>query len=351
MAELRRAKHAVMEQEELGQMSEDDVITRITRRELELHCRRRTRGTDATTRLMQTLIDTMDSDMGRDTLGVPLLDHEKIQQEWSIQKQHVGCIQDPEGVQLYTQTGTSKKGGVELKIFRCARGSTSLESFHVHLKNFIPGTTASDQNFQAFLREGIVRWNDDRAAAALQQRASSLRSYSNTLRFAVNELYEKVLGTQKEDNERLGAYTGDILGVEYLYDQTGESLAFEELDCETPDVDDEDEEDLLPCDEGFVEADNITVGGAGESLSSRVSAPTSPSPSRRQPSSPAKQSSACTFGTHSLLRKRSHRSPSPQSDVSDVLDVEDVPDVPTLDVSDVTDVPAPVPSGRPTASE
>ena len=96
MAELRRAKRAVMEQEELGQMSEEDGIARITRRELELHCRRHTRGTDATTRLIQTLIDTMDSVMGRDTIGVPLRDHEKIRQEWSIQKQHVGCIQDPE---------------------------------------------------------------------------------------------------------------------------------------------------------------------------------------------------------------------------------------------------------------
>ena len=52
----------------------------------------------------------------------------------------------------------------------------------------------------------IVRWNDDRAAAALQQRASSLRSYSNTLRFAVNELYEKVLGTHNEDSERLALF-------------------------------------------------------------------------------------------------------------------------------------------------
>ena len=40
---------------------------------------------------------------------------------------------------LYTETGHVVKGGVQLKTYRCARGSSSLESFHAHLKNFIPG--------------------------------------------------------------------------------------------------------------------------------------------------------------------------------------------------------------------
>ena len=40
-------------------------------------------------------------------------------------------------MQLYTQTGRLTKGGVILLVYRCARGSTSLESFHLH--RFIPG--------------------------------------------------------------------------------------------------------------------------------------------------------------------------------------------------------------------
>ena len=39
----------------------------------------------------------------------------------------------------YTKTGEVVKGGVTLPIFCCARGSTSLESFHLHLNHFIPG--------------------------------------------------------------------------------------------------------------------------------------------------------------------------------------------------------------------
>ena len=41
--------------------------------------------------------------------------------------------QDPPSIQLYTETARLVKGGVSLPVFRCARGSTSLESFHLHL--------------------------------------------------------------------------------------------------------------------------------------------------------------------------------------------------------------------------
>ncbi|KAA8578286.1 hypothetical protein FQN60_016780, partial [Etheostoma spectabile] len=57
--------------------------------------------------------------------------------------------------QLYTQTGRLTKGGVSLPVYRCARGSTSLESFHLHLNRFIPGTRASALHFQAFLVDGL----------------------------------------------------------------------------------------------------------------------------------------------------------------------------------------------------
>ncbi|KAK0141506.1 hypothetical protein N1851_021392 [Merluccius polli] len=123
----------------IGHISEEAVTTRINRRELARHCRRRTRGVEETTRLIGSLISLFDSASGKDTLGVPLLDHQRIQHIWQEQEKHVACIQDPEDFQLYTKTGTLNKGGVELCCYRCARGSTSLESFHLHLNRFIPG--------------------------------------------------------------------------------------------------------------------------------------------------------------------------------------------------------------------
>ena len=73
-----------------------------------------------------------------------------------------------ESVQLYTMTGNMKKGRVTLPILRCARGSTSLESFHLHLARFVPGSSAGAVNFQAYILDGICRWNSARAVAAVQ---------------------------------------------------------------------------------------------------------------------------------------------------------------------------------------
>jgi len=136
---LRRAKSAELVQMGVSGLSEADVLGRLSRKELALHCRRTTRGVESTTTLLQQLIDCFDSDQGTDSMGVPLLDHDRIQQMWKQQRQHIACIQDPADVSLYTKTGSLVKGGVELPTYRCARGSTSLESFHSHVAKFIPG--------------------------------------------------------------------------------------------------------------------------------------------------------------------------------------------------------------------
>lgn len=140
VAALRRAKEGELTAKKVGHISEEAVTSRISRRELALHSPPpRTRGVEETTRLIGSLISLFDSASGKDTLGVPLLNHDRIQQIWKEQQKHISCIQDPEDFPLYIKTGTLKKGGVELCCYRCARGSTSLESFHLHLNRFIPG--------------------------------------------------------------------------------------------------------------------------------------------------------------------------------------------------------------------
>ncbi|KAL1274695.1 hypothetical protein QQF64_027509 [Cirrhinus molitorella] len=261
VAALRRAKEGELVAKKTGHISERAISARITRRELALHCRRRTRGVEETTRLIGALIDLFDSAEGKDTLGVPLLDHERIQQIWKEQQKHVQCVQDPENFPLYSKTGTLKKGGVELCCYRCARGSTSLESFHLHLNRFIPGTSASDAHFQAYLLEGLMRWNDDRMEDAIKG-ASSIRSYGSAMREAVDRLSRSVLGKPWDERYRPpGAFTGELLGIEYLYSQTGKTLTAvpqnpEEEDRLVEEVDDQDLED-----EGFEEEimEDITV--------------------------------------------------------------------------------------------
>ena len=111
----------------------------ITKKELSLHVRRKTCRIQVTTILISKLLEAFSASQENDTLGVPLLDCDHIWTIWELRQKHIACIQDPEGVQLYTKTGATVKGGIELPVYRCSRGSISLESFHNHLDFFIPG--------------------------------------------------------------------------------------------------------------------------------------------------------------------------------------------------------------------
>ena len=72
-------------------------------------------------------------------LGVSLL-KEVVSSMWIEKQKHVECIQDPLEIELYTTIGQLKKSHVTLSVFRYVRGSTSVESFHLHLIRFVPGS-------------------------------------------------------------------------------------------------------------------------------------------------------------------------------------------------------------------
>nr|XP_043909248.1 uncharacterized protein LOC122786817 [Solea senegalensis] len=215
VARLRKAKQCV---------EGEDTHIKLSAMELVRHCRRRTRGTVETERLLREVLDAF-WDM-TDTMGVPLIDRACMEEIWSAQRRHLDCIQDPEGVELYTKTGELTKGGVRLPAYRCARGSTSLESFNLHQCRFIPGTSASDVHFQVHLLEGLVRWNEDRGRAAVEGgQGAALRCYSAQLQHAFNQLAQEVKGLKPvDDYTQPRAYTGELLGVEYLYSQSGAVL-------------------------------------------------------------------------------------------------------------------------------
>ncbi|XP_071001312.1 uncharacterized protein [Oncorhynchus clarkii lewisi] len=143
-----------------------------------------------------------------------------------------------------------------LLVYHCARGSTSLESFHLHLNRFIPGTRANAMHFQAFLLDGLMRWNKDRAQAAVEgKNRKPLLSYSGHLQHILNLSSERVLGKEQvKDYTKPSEYTGELLGVEYLYSQTGRVLQDVSGDPDLPEeaaaVEQLDEED-----EGFQEED------------------------------------------------------------------------------------------------
>ncbi|XP_056103250.1 uncharacterized protein LOC130082422 [Rhinichthys klamathensis goyatoka] len=254
VALLKEAKMRELEQQQaIRGLTDDQLTSRLTSRQLALHCRRCTRGVEETEQLIGALLEAfMDA---RETMGIPLVDQERMDVIWDTQRRHLPCIQDPPGVQLYTQTGSTTKVGIILPVYRCARGSTSLESFHNHLNRFIPGTSANLENFQAYLLEGLERWNKDRAAAAsatvTDEAPSSLRCYSASLQHSLSELSQRLLGCSLvQDYSKPGQYTGELIGVEYLCSQ--QSWEFKENFGRDPDAPDRIPDDLGEAeDEGF----------------------------------------------------------------------------------------------------
>ncbi|XP_036795757.1 SH3 and multiple ankyrin repeat domains protein 1 [Oncorhynchus mykiss] len=111
-------------------------------------------------------------------------------------------------------------------------------------------------HFQAFLLDGLVRWNEDRAQAAVEgKNRQPLLCYSGHLQHILNLSSQRVLGKEQvKDDSKPSEYTGELLGVEYLYSQTGRVLQDVSADPDLPEeavaVEQLDEED-----EGFQEED------------------------------------------------------------------------------------------------
>ncbi len=83
------------------------------------------------------------------------------------------------------------------------------------------GTQANDLHFQAYLLEGLMRWNEDRATDALASSSrveARDRSFSGSLKQAVNELHQKVFGSVLDKNLRSPRlYTGLVTLCRYIY--------------------------------------------------------------------------------------------------------------------------------------
>lgn len=58
----------------------------------------------------------------------------------------------------------------------------------------ISGTLASDVHFQAYLLDGVFRWNQDRAESAVAGEVTEHHTYSGALQHAINTLGEAVMG-------------------------------------------------------------------------------------------------------------------------------------------------------------
>lgn len=135
---LREAKKAELRRQHGVNPTDKQVTASITTAELAKHCRRRTRSVEEMKAKIDELLKAM-WDL-TDTTGLRFINEEAMTRIWEVQQKHLPCLIDPPGVHLYTVVGSLEKGGQRLDVLRCARGSSSLESFHRHQCAFIPGS-------------------------------------------------------------------------------------------------------------------------------------------------------------------------------------------------------------------
>lgn len=88
---LIRAKRSELEAQ-LVQLSDADVLRRLSKNELALHCKRTTRGTRETVDLISQLIKSFEGERGHDILGVPLISSGGMAEIWKSQRKHEACI-------------------------------------------------------------------------------------------------------------------------------------------------------------------------------------------------------------------------------------------------------------------
>ena len=110
---LYAAKQSKLRSKDVSSVQKEDASLHVTKKRRSLHCKCHTRGIPETTHLIKELINVFASNKGKDTMGIPLLNSGTIKQIWKEQQHHITCIWDPEGVPLYSKTGTFK-GGHEL---------------------------------------------------------------------------------------------------------------------------------------------------------------------------------------------------------------------------------------------
>ncbi|XP_065909953.1 uncharacterized protein [Dysidea avara] len=245
------AKRGCLQQEGMCNPPMSAIEAAITKEELKCHCRRGTRGAQSTEHLISNLLQELGT--ATNTSDVPVFSSE-MATIWDHERRHVPCIQDPPGVSLYTVTGYTTKGGVQLPMFHCSRGVSSLQSFNIHLEQFIPGSLGCDVHFQAYLLEGLSRFNQARRPAPATQLHSrmEIRTHNLHLVSKVNQLSQTLFGSRLLPHLNQPSHTHEeYFGLEYLYKQTeGLSLSLEEGE--------EDDDDANSVD-GFVDKSTDTL--------------------------------------------------------------------------------------------
>jgi len=129
------------------QVVEHCLADRVVRR----HVRRKTAQCEVIIQRITHIIDVLKGDAGKDQYQTSLFKANIIDWVWGNQRRHVHCITDPPGVHMYRLVRHRSRNGVLVPVYKCVRGSNSLEGFHQHLKHMIPGKCIGHHNFIIYI--------------------------------------------------------------------------------------------------------------------------------------------------------------------------------------------------------
>ena len=135
----------------------------VTKEELARHCRRRTRGMEEMTQLIEELLLSMSH--ATDTLVYS--SSERRPKRYGRSSRSMFRVSSILQVSPSTPSQATSKKAVSL--YQCCAVLKALLHWSPSTsiwQDFIPGSSAGDINYQAYLLEGIVKWNAARAAAA-----------------------------------------------------------------------------------------------------------------------------------------------------------------------------------------
>ncbi|KAJ4923341.1 hypothetical protein JOQ06_026017 [Pogonophryne albipinna] len=247
LALLREAKKQQLQSQGLSFLTDADVSSHLTKDELALHCRRRTRGEGTTTQLLEELLLGLTGTGGSDSLGVPCW----TGRGWSTSCVSRGSASRTRQVLLCT----SKQGSSQREDYVCLR--TDVDQCQQPECSDVPaGRTAQVEPGPWYCCPGY--WT------------ICLHSYSGDLLHCVNKNFEKLFGRKMVPEFcPPSRYTGELIGMQYLLQQTGQALQDMHPDSEETAQLIEEHEDVMEEDEGFSDIRHSAGprGPTGSSLS------------------------------------------------------------------------------------
>jgi hypothetical protein len=132
----------------------------------------------------------------KDSKGIFLLSKKNREDFLNILEHcRLGCLSDPENVQLYEKTGTDKNG---LNLYRCIRGTNKAETYYQKLIRRFSAFRASPRCADALLSESRHRYNS-RIAVRIRKTYDACH-YDQYLTEAIQLLTEKIYGKPHHPN-------------------------------------------------------------------------------------------------------------------------------------------------------